>query len=241
MEITNKSSGEPQQYKLMNIHAGVMFTHDDLMRLRTINEPWPGESTAPRFFLGRTIDGAAIWRFRYDVSGVLVEKLEQLCADEPVITDIHTRPKHCEAYMDLLQSDHYTMGPCYYVPPISMPVLQTTSITKDNITDWDYSGFKWLLSEIEYAQPCIGIAVDNKLVSICRSVRICLQAHEAGLETLEAFRGKGYASEAVVGWAQAVRKMNAAPLYSTFCDNLSSQRVAAKCKLSMYGVNFTIK
>lgn len=118
---------------------------------------------------------------------------------------------------------------------ISMPALQTLSITKD------YSGFKWLLSEIEYTQPCVGIAVDNKLVSICRSVRICLQAHEAGLETLEAFRGKGYASEAVVGWAQAVRKMNAAPLYSTFCDNLSSQRVAAKCKLSVYGVNFTIK
>lgn len=237
------SSGVLPYYELMNMHAGAMFTHDDHKRLRMINEPWPGEESAPRFFLGRTINGAAIWRFRYDVSGVLVEKLEQLCADEPVITDIHTRPKHYEAYMDLLQSDQYTMGPCYYVPdiPISKPAIQAISITKDNLADWDYIGFEWLRSEIEYAQPCVGIAVDNKLVSTCRSVRICPQAHEAGLETLEAFRGKGYAAAAVAGWAQAVRKMDAAPLYSTFSDNLSSQRVAVKCKFSMYGVNFTIK
>lgn len=224
----------------MEMHVEAMFTHDQNMRLRAINEPWPGEPPVPRFFLGRTIEGSALCRFRYDVPETLARQLEELCADEPVVRDFQTKPKHFEAYMNLLQSERFTMGPCYLIPDTTVPTMEVVSVTRENVTELARGGFEWLTSDIDYAQPCIALVREGKAVSICRSVRITSRAHEAGLETLEEFRGKGYAAAVVAGWASAVRNMKAAPLYSTLSDNLSSQRVARKSGLSFYGVNFTI-
>jgi len=240
----NPETNLMSSYKLMNMHAEALFTHDDKMRLRSINEPWPGERPAPRFFLGRTMDGKTICRFRHDIPFPLVEQLESLCRDEPTIRDIHATPKHYESYMSLLHAEQFTMGPCYYVPDTCLADASsenTVTITKENITKWDYSGFEWLASEIEYAQPCVAIVHHEQIVSLCRSVRISSHAHEAGLETLHDFRGQGYAAHVVASWALAVRRIGAIPLYSTLCDNLSSQRVAAKANLPIYGVNFTIR
>ncbi|QDM47174.1 kasugamycin N-acetyltransferase AAC(2')-IIb [Paenibacillus thiaminolyticus] len=223
----------------MELHAEAMFTHDRNMRLLTINEPWPGQPPAPRFFLGRTIEGSALCRIRHDVPEKLVAQLKELCADEPIIRDFRTKPRHCEAYMNLLHGERFTMGPCYLVPDI-VPTREIVRITRTNSTELLHGGFEWLTSEIDYAQPCIALVRDNRAVSICRSVRIASGAHEAGLETLDNYRGKGYAGAVVAGWAQAVREMDAWPLYSTLGENQSSQHVARKLALSLYGVNFTI-
>ncbi|MBB6669486.1 kasugamycin N-acetyltransferase AAC(2')-IIb [Cohnella nanjingensis] len=224
----------------MEMHAEALFTHDRNKRLLTINEPWPGELPAPRFFLGRSMDGAALCRCRHDVPETLVEQLETLCADEPAIQDFQSKPRHLDAYMNLLQSERYTMGPCYLIPEAITPTMDVVSITRANITEWIGDGFEWLLSEIDFAQPCIAVVQDGKAVSICRSVRITSIAHEAGLETLEAYRGRGYAAAAVAGWARGIRQFGGIPLYSTLSENLSSRRVASKSGLVFYGVNFTI-
>ncbi|MCP1307007.1 kasugamycin N-acetyltransferase AAC(2')-IIb [Paenibacillus tyrfis] len=231
---------KPTAHELMEMHVEAMFTHDRNMRLRTINEPWPGEPSAPRFFLGRTIEGSALCRFRYDVPDTLARQLEALCADEPIVRDFQTNPKHFEAYMNLLQSERFTMGPCYLIPDTTVPTMEVVSVTRENMTELLRGGFEWLISEIDYAQPCIALVRDARAVSICRSVRITSRAHEAGLETLDGFRGRGYAASVVAGWAMVVRNMECIPLYSTLCDNLSSQNVARKTGLSFYGVNFTI-
>lgn len=238
--MSDRKNVKPTSHELMEFHVEALFTHDQSMRLRTINEPWPGEDPAPRFFLGRTTEGTALCRFRYDVPGMLARQLEELCADEPIISDFQTKPKHFEAYMSLLQSERFTMGPCYLIPEETMPTMQVVSITRENMKEFLYDGFEWLLSEIEYVQPCIALVDESRVVSVCRSVRITSRAHEAGLETLDIFRGKGYAAAVVAGWAKAVRKMECIPLYSTLWENLASQRVARKLALSFYGVNFTV-
>ncbi|PZM63161.1 kasugamycin N-acetyltransferase AAC(2')-IIb [Paenibacillus dendritiformis] len=237
--MNDQAKIKPAPQELMELHAEAMFTHDRNMRLLTINEPWPGEPPAPRFFLGRTIDGSALCRCRYDVPEKLVAQLKELCADEPLIRDVRTKPRHMEAYMSLLHSERFTMGPCYLVPDAS-PAMEVVRITRENSTELLHGGYEWLTTEIDYAQPCIALVRDNRAVSICRSVRIASGAHEAGLETLDTYRGRGYAGAVVAGWARAVRKMDAFPLYSTLEENLSSQRVAQKLALSFYGINFTI-
>ncbi|RJG23100.1 GNAT family N-acetyltransferase [Paenibacillus thiaminolyticus] len=210
------------------------------MRLLTINEPWPGQPPAPRFFLGRTIEGgSALCRIRHDVPEKLVAQLKELCADEPIIRDCRTKPRHFETYMSLFHGERFTMGPCYLIPDI-VPTGEIVRITRANSTELLHGGFEWLTSEVDYAQPCIALVRDNRAVSICRSVRIASGAHEAGLETLDNYRGRGYAVAVVAGWAQAVREMDALPLYSTWGENQSSQRMARKLALSFYGVSFTI-
>lgn len=231
----------PTAHQMMEFHVEALFTHDLHMRLLSVNEPWPGEAPAPRFFLGRTIDGTVLSRFRYDVPEKFIEQLEGWCTDEPPVKDFQTRPKHFEAYMNLLQGEHFTMGPCFLVPGGAAPKMQVISITRENGTEYLRSGFEWLKSEIDYAQPCIALVHEGRAVSVCRSVRITSEAHEAGLETLDVYRGRGYAAAVVAGWAMAVRKTGKIPLYSTSWENLASQSVARKSALSLYGVNFTVE
>ena len=45
---------------------------------------------------------------------------------------------------------------------------------------------------------------------------------------------------AVAGWATAVEKTGAIPLYSTSWKNIASQKVAERLGLSMFGVDFHI-
>ncbi|MGG3283910.1 kasugamycin N-acetyltransferase AAC(2')-IIb [Paenibacillus solani] len=232
---------EPIARDLMEQHVRAMFRHDDEMRIRTINEPWPGEKPAPRFFLGRAIDGSVVWRICHDVPEMLGGQLKALVESEPiVISNIQTKPKHYADYMSLLQADHNTSGPCYLISGQTRPTEQTVLITSDNIAGFSLSGFEWLIKEIDYDQPCVGLLQGNRIVSVCRSVRITTDAHEAGLETLDEFRGRGYAAIVVAGWAAEVYKKGALPLYSTSWENTSSQRVASKLELFCYGVNFTI-
>lgn len=238
--MSDKKEIRQTAHELMELHIEASFTHDQSLRLHTVNEPWPGSGPAPKFFMGRTIEGTTICRFRYDVPDTLVQQLELLCADEPIMSDFHRAPKHLEEYMRLLQGQKFTMGPCFLVPVENIPSTQVFNITSENITELLGDGFQWLISEIDYVQPCIALLRENQAVSICRSVRITSSAHEAGLETLDKFRNRGYAAEVVAGWAMAVRKMGCVPLYSTSWDNLSSQSVERKSALSFYGANFTI-
>jgi len=231
---------KPTANDLMEFHVDALFTHDRNLRLRTINEPWPGSAAAPRFFLGRTIEGTVICRFRYDIPEMLTEQLKELCADEPIVEDFQTKPKHFEEYMSLLQGERFTMGPCFLVPSAVVPTMQVVSLARENIKEYSLGGFEWLISEIDYAKPCMALVHEGRVVSICRSVRITSRAHEAGLETLEMFRGRGYAEAVVAGWAMAVRKAGGFPLYSTSWENLASRSVARKADLFFYGVNFTI-
>ncbi len=50
------------------------------------------------------------------------------------------------------------------------------------------------------------LAVDGHAVAVCCSVRRTSMAHEAGVETVSPYRGRGYAARVVKAWARAVRE-----------------------------------
>ena len=68
----------------MRIHVEALFTHNEGLRIESVNQPNGG--VAPRFFLGRTIAGN-LWRFRTDLPGDLVKELKKLCNGEPEMTE----------------------------------------------------------------------------------------------------------------------------------------------------------
>lgn len=80
----------------------------------------------------------------------------------------------------------------------------------------------------------------GRAVSVCASVRVSEGAHCAGVETAPGYRGRGFAQQAVVGWAQRVRAQGAEPFYATTFDNLASQRLARSLGLDLVGSEFSI-
>ncbi|HEV2663767.1 MAG TPA: GNAT family N-acetyltransferase [Blastocatellia bacterium] len=229
------------EQELMAIHVQALFIHDADSRLLVVNEPGGG-GPAPRLFLGRTRTGN-LWRFRADLPASLIEELEALCADEPAGAEISAAPRHIEEYVRLLEAHapvrKLYMGPAYNFTEYPEPSRPLEVITEMN-AEMLRGGFEELIAELPAWQPFLALVEDGRAVSVCRSVRITTAAHEAGVETLPDFRGKGYARDVVAGWARAVRSLGATPLYGTSWENTASQAVAKKLRLAPYGVDFHV-
>jgi hypothetical protein len=228
----------------MDIHVQALFTHSDDLRLLFVNEPGGSVASAPRLFLGRTRAGN-VWRFRADLPEILCEELNALCADEPpVSTEFNEPPCHLETYIRLLEKyapvRRAEMGPAYHFPQnlrsLSSRLLAVTEKNAEILS----GGFEEFVAELPTWQPFVALVGDDRAVSVCRSVRITDKAHEAGVETLPDFRGKGYAQEVVTEWALKVQAVGVIPMYSTSWENSASQAVARKLHLNCYGVDFQL-
>ena len=223
--------------ELMEIHVETLFTRDVEGRLRYVNEP--GDTPAPRFFLGRTKEGN-VWRFRYDLSEEEVEKLDGLASSEPIPTDLQENPINLADLENVLGTHSKVgkvwMGPAYRFPDDIVHPTNVVEITNKNRELLSF-GFKDMVPNLELNGPCMAVVEDRKAVSLCCSARVSSQADEAGVETLEGYRGRGYAANVVAGWGMAVRDLDRIPLYSTSWDNLGSQRVTRKLGLILYGVD----
>ena len=220
------------------MHIKALYLHDDRDRISSVNQ-W-NNGIAPRFFLGRTDTGNA-WRFRADLPDEVCEELENFCRDEPF--NDSEPPKHKDEYLRIL-SEHSPIkqvwnGPAYWFAKESASTPGTIAITEMNASLLQ-GGLEDWLPEVPYQKPFMAVIKNGQAVSVCASVRITDAAHEAGVETLQSHRCKGYAVNVVSAWAHAVGKMGAKPLYSTSNENLPSLKVAARLNLSKYGVDFHI-
>ncbi len=229
--------------ELMNIHVRALFTHNTESRFLLVNEPGGPAVPAPRMFLGRTRAGN-VWRFRADLPESIIEELGALCADEPVGTEFDKPPRHIETYVQRLQKhapvQRMEMGPAYHFPKDVMPPSRHLLAVTEKNAEMLQGGFEELVAELSTWQPFVALIEENRAVSVCRSVRITPEAHEAGVETLPDFRGKGYAKDVVAEWAHLVRVAGAMPLYSTAWENAASQAVARKLNLRCYGADFHV-
>jgi hypothetical protein len=239
-----KLKKERDDFELMQLHTQALFTHNSELRLLFVNEPNGAPVPAPRLFLGRTGKGN-IWRFRTDVSGDIVKELELLCAQESPIEPVSDKvPCHLDAFVRLLEKqspiEKIWGGPAYQFTGDEKPSKdRTVTVTSANV-DILQNGFEDLMDDVSVEQPFVALTGGNRAVSVCRSVRVTPQVHEAGLETLPQFRGHGYAKEVTAEWARRVRSIGAIPLYSTSWDNKASQSVARKLNLKCYGTDFEI-
>lgn len=226
--------------ELLDVHVRALFRHDARGRLLSANVPWGEADAAPRLFFGRTRAGN-LWRFRADLPEALVQELEALCADEPAGAGLRDGPRHAEAYARILgaHAGGVETGPAYRFekyPEPSRPLLAVTEANAEVLR----GGFEEFVEELATAQPFVAVVEENRAVSVCRSVRVTADAHEAGVETLPGFRRRGYAADATAGWARLVLFAGAAPLYSTSWENNASQAVAKKLGLVQYAADFQV-
>jgi hypothetical protein len=130
-------------------------------------------------------------------------------------------------------------GPAYRFEEYAEPSRAVLHVTRAN-AEVLRGGFEDWVDELPTAQPFVAALEEGRAVSICRSVRITAAAHEAGVETLPRFRGRGYAPDVTAAWAGLVRSAGAAPLYSTSWENAASRSVAKKLRLVQYAADFHV-
>ena len=125
-------------------------------------------------------------------------------------------------------------GPAFRFPPPLMVPFGATRL---------YPGHAHLLhpeladiaADLRHSRPVFAVLRDGLAVSVCFSARISAEAAEAGVKTVEAFRGRGCAQLATDAWASEIRKTDRIPLYSTSWGNRASQAVARKLELELIG------
>jgi GNAT superfamily N-acetyltransferase len=228
--------------ELLDLHVRALFTHDARARLLSSNEPWGGGAIAPRLYFGRTRAGN-LWRLRAELPEALASELETLCADEPTGAELSGAPRHADAYARLLGA-HAPLrgvwaGPAFRFEEYPEPSRELLSVTQAN-AEVLRGGFEEMVEELSTAQPFVAVVEDGHAVSVCRSVRITPAAHEAGVETLPRFRGRGYALDVTAVWARMVRSAGAEPLYSTSWENTASRSVAKRLRLVQYAADFQV-
>jgi RimJ/RimL family protein N-acetyltransferase len=234
-------------WDLMQIQVSALYRHDDRQRLLAVNEPGdprPDDPPPPRLFLGRTRAGH-LWRFRHDLPETLIAELEATLRGEPVAADLSQPPRCLAALQAILGRDaplsRTWSGPAWHFPDkIPAPEHEVVRVTMANDAPVR-PAFPSLADDLPWCQPCLAIVVDGRLASLCFSSRNTPIAAEAGVNTLEEFRGRGYALAVVAAWGRAVRAEGRIPLYSTSWDNLASRSVARKLGLVLYGADFSIE
>ena len=224
----------------LDLHLSALFLHDERGRIVTRNALDRGP--APRFFLGRTRDGNR-WRFRADLPDPLAERLAALCAEEPAPADLREPPRHEAGYRDLLGGHappgETWAGPAYrFSAELPRPAGDLVRLDATNADLLHGGDLEPWLEDIGQSEPLVALVREGRAVSVCGSVRITPEAHEAGVETSAGARGRGFAVAVVAAWARAVRELGAEPLYSTSWDNAASQAVACKLGLIPYASDY---
>jgi hypothetical protein len=129
-------------------------------------------------------------------------------------------------------------GPSYRFPEsLARPdgVVQVADANVEVVRDT----YPWLHDALAEWAPCFAVVRDGAAVSVCFTSRLGARAAEAGVETLPAFRGRGYAAAVTAAWGASFAGTGRIPLYSTGWENLASQGVARRVGLIMFGADAT--
>jgi hypothetical protein len=194
----------------------------------------------PIVFYGRTEAGALV-RFREDIDHALIGRLAQVMPLNAVPYPIPTLPASATAIgriiREVMPENVMWSGPAYVLtklPPA--PGIHVIRASAESLSD----GFARLLPRLDGVQPIFCVVERGKAVSACFSARTTNNAAEGGVETLEQFRGRGYAVAVTRSWALEIQHSGRLALYSTSWTNIQSMSVAAKLGAYRFGADFHV-
>jgi len=249
--VTSRASaaaGAPRasDLALMALQAETLYTCTPEGRLLRDNDPF-GVPQPPRFFLGRTVEGN-LWRVRHDLPPALAARLDELARAEPVCPDaaaLAAPPALLDAARRVLDAaapiSEEWRGPAYALPPERAlpPSPHAVRITPETPARLGpaFADLQPYLNEIE---PCLVVCEGTQAVAVCFSSRLHPRAAEAGVETRDGWRRRGYGRAAVAAWAARLRAGGRLPLYSTSWDNHASQALARSLGFSLFGEDYSV-
>ncbi len=222
--------------EFLNARFAALYEHDARGRIVRVNEP--GGVAAARFHLMLGAEACA-WRFGAGVSDDLADRLTTLCMRERAgLPD--GPPAEADGYRALLHGAEEWGGPAFVVPEdVGAPSEACVTVggadaaLLRDMPDW--------IPDAGQRYPFVAVLKNERAVAVCASVRMGVAVHCAGVETHLAHRRRGYAADAVRGWAARVRARGLTPVYSTSFANKASRALAARLKLSRVATDFWIR
>lgn len=224
-------------------HAHVLFDTDEQGRITRLNEPDP-ETEAPLVFLARG-HASSLVLFRADAPphvcsafATAVAELEPWSGRQSGDQALDPFRHAVRAWRGDARASH---GPAFRFGEAwaANGPNETVVIDKANARLLE-PNFPYTRSVLGDRAPVVAIVRDGVIVSACYSARRRGDAAEAGVDTIEPYRGQGLAVAVVAAWAEAARRAGLTPLYSTSWDNRASLRVAAKLGLEAYAETLSI-
>jgi hypothetical protein len=218
------------------LELATAFLFDERGRIVSTREPCAARG--PQFIIIRSAAECA-WAIRDDVPSEVAEKLAALAAGEPPSRDLRAAPVHAAAYLALSGGQPGFHGPAFQFPgtlPVTHGVVQ---IDDERCLQRHFRG--WEPGEIAAGRaPVMGVMEGGDAVSICFCARRSEYAAAAGLETAEAFRGRGLGARVTAAWAAAIRATGRVPLYSAAWTNAPSLAVTRKLGLIAYASEWSV-
>lgn len=215
---------------LLEMEMMTGFILDDRGRIVSTREPYP--TRGPLFTILRSAAQCA-WAVRDDVPGEVAEEMAALAREEPPVRDLRLAPLHAERYVASSGGRLGFSGPAFRFPDVLLPTSGVIRVEDERLLQRNFRG--WELGEIAAGRaPVMAIIEEGYPVSICFSARCSDNAAAAGLETAEAFRGRGFGPRVTAAWAVAVRATGRVPLYSAAWANAPSLAVTRKLGLTPY-------
>ncbi len=218
---------------LIALHLENLYDLDDRGRIVALRET--GNDFVPGFVLVRSGAGHE-WRVGAGVAEEVAAELGALAAREPRTEG--RWPAADPEYRRLLGGDVVT-GPAYVLPEDLPPSGDAREIGPGEVHLLEQH-FPATAELYEERRPVVGIVEDGAVVARCCSARRPSRGVEAGVDTAEGYRQRGYAVQVTAGWAQALRRLGRIPLYSTRWDNDASRGVAARLGARRYAVFYEI-
>lgn len=245
--------------ELMARQARALFHHDDRGRIDLVADTTltrAEREPAPRFFLGRTPVGN-LWRIGAGVDDSLAAALDALCRTEPPLAEVGIdtgEPGIAAQVRALLGPAEESRGPSGVIPvqpaDRSASAGRAEAAGRAAVMTASHAAllrpsFPWTAQRVGRgaSEPVAAVVVDGHAVCVCATARWSEEPGglaEAGVDTVEAYRRRGFAVEACQVWAEAVRASGRLPAYSTSWDNLASRSVAATLGVEFFGEDWSI-
>lgn len=230
-----------------DLYIKTNFVLDEHGRIISTREP--GAPRGPLVAVSKSLQACAL-AVRADIPPAIANEIDRLSQLETSPLDLQQGPTQSHRYIALLisritpnqasvrktiESD----GPAFEFPDKLIQRSDVVVIEDEQLLNRNFSG--WVPGEIEAGRaPVIAVVEDGYPVSVCFCARRSDTAAEAGVETAEAYRGRGYGSRVTAAWALAVRNSGRVPLYSTTWSNKASLAVARKLNLMMYANSWAL-
>jgi GNAT acetyltransferase len=234
-----------QTMSTVDLHLRTCLVLDEAGRIVSTREPQA--TRGPLFAIVRSATACA-WAVRADLPVDVVGELDRLAREEPPATDLRDAPVFAERYVSLLKGrvdssqlpatkTRHSDGPAFAFPDALSRPTGIVFVDDEGLFDRHFRG--WVPGEIAAGRaPVMAIVEDGFPVSICFCARTSTIAAEAGLETAEAYRGRGYGTRVTAAWALAIRAAGRVPLHSTAWTNHASLAVARKLGLAAYACSW---